>query len=501
MTAERTKHYRVAIYRLFMAAVVVFMSWEPGARAQALRFSNQRDIAIPEYATLHIGPFYSTITFIQTVGLRYSRSNNTNTSYLIDAQMGAIQEDGLEFPLISRLEFRNYLLIAANIDLDLSLGMSYAYYPMETQEDAFNIHTIEEGIFGNISMTMEITPFVKATLYDNLIVRTDYIDARGFSDEYGGDSYRHWRNTVGVQTDWEMSKKHNLGAYAHILDVMPLEDGYDYYQLTAYHEGIAYTYAIFPGVHIGARADFIQTGYADPDRVDTFLQSYSLTTALARDDENRIGILLGDNTSLTLGIGYAFGYGYGYYWTDAPEEDSGVSEGNSESVVGSAALTTQLRKDLSHSVKFAKSIDGGFNTGFETSDEYSYRLYWQGEAASINGGSALRYVQPNSKSVNSYSNWKSDLNLRYPLIRFVDLLFSTAYTVRVNKSLDSKGGIDAEWANDYATWVSSVGTSFAVTRSIGFSVSYQHIERYSDSSLLAYERDIFLALLSYKHEF
>ena len=44
----------------------------------------------------------------------------------------------------------------------------------------------------------------------------------------------------------------------------------------------------------------------------------------------------------------------------------------------------------------------------------------------------------------------------------------------------------------------SMGT---VTSSITFSAEAHHIERFSDSEDLEYERDIFLALLTYRHEF
>ena len=80
----------------------------PGlVHAQTLRYSNHRDVDIPDYALFRIGPFYSNWAVSQSVGCRYSRSRGTGTEYLADNRFGAIGEDGLEFPLISVLTMRN----------------------------------------------------------------------------------------------------------------------------------------------------------------------------------------------------------------------------------------------------------------------------------------------------------------------------------------------------------------------------------------------------------
>lgn len=497
----RPKVHSVKIPLLLLSMITLL--WSAGdVRGQALKFSNQRKIEIPEYATLHIGPFYSTITFYQTAGFRYSRSSSSNTIFQVDTQRGAIQKDGLEFPLISRLQFRNYLLLTANADIDFSLSMSYAHYPMETQENDFNIHMVEEGVFGILSTTIDLTPFVKMTVYDNFVAKTDYVDTRGIVDEHGGSSYEHWNNKAGMQLDWRMTKRQNIGAFGSIVDVMPLESGFEYHQRTTYQEGMSYAYAVFPGIHIGARMTFTQTGYADPGRQDTLQQTYSLFTNLGRSEDSAVRVALGKRTTASLRLGYAFAYGYGYNWEDSLTDLSEGSggEGDVESIVGSVEIGTQLRDDLVHSVKVSRGIQGGFNTGFEIHDIYKYSIRWEGDVALMGLFSSLSAVQPNSTAISSYSNWETGANMKYPLASFIDLLLSSTYTVRFNDAV----GLDLdeeEWRDNYATWSSQIGTSFSVTRSVDFSVSYRHTERYSDSTRLEYDRDIVTALFSYKHEF
>ena len=60
---------------------------------------------------------------------------------------------------------------------------------------------------------------------------------------------------------------------------------------------------------------------------------------------------------------------------------------------------------------------------------------------------------------------------------------------------------DEEWTSDYTTWVSRIGTSFELTRSIGFSASGEHVARGSDSEYLEYERDSYRCMLTYTHKF
>ena len=193
--------------RCALAAVLVLGA--ATGMAQQLRFSDHREVAIPEYATLRAGPFYSTVVFSQSAGLRYSTYSGSGENFYLDNDLGRITDEGIEFPLVSTLSFRNYLLINAYTDLDLSFLLRYAYFPMNTQDNEFWFTAIDPGIvatfggftfrvtedewygsyaqdeftvyatdervgsFANIDFGFQVTPFVKARLYFRPTYRVD----------------------------------------------------------------------------------------------------------------------------------------------------------------------------------------------------------------------------------------------------------------------------------------------------------------------------------------
>ena len=87
------------------------------------------------------------------------------------------------------------------MDIDLSLNASYAFYPMGSQDDEFVFDFSEEGIDGNLSMEFEITPFIKASIVENLSYQTDYVDIRGVTDRYGGQQYRNLQNDISFNVN------------------------------------------------------------------------------------------------------------------------------------------------------------------------------------------------------------------------------------------------------------------------------------------------------------
>ena len=218
---------------LYLLLFLALPAW-----GQNLRYSNRREVAIPEYATVRIGPFYSTMLFSQTAGYRYTRSSGAGTDYLTANRRGAILKDGEEFPLVSRLDFRNYLLITRNIDLDMSVRVGYEYYPLKTQENEFFIDLPEDGIGGNLSMEIALTPYIKGTLYERALYRTDYLDDRGMTDYAGGQEYEYFRNTAGMNLDWLMAKDKNLGISVRRLDLQTFDDEFERQDRVTWSESI-----------------------------------------------------------------------------------------------------------------------------------------------------------------------------------------------------------------------------------------------------------------------
>jgi len=486
--------------RLLVTALAL-LSLVCQGRAQGLRYSNRREVAIPDHATLRLGPFYSSMRFSQSAGYRYTRSVGAGTDYLYENKRGEVREDGEEFPLISRLTFRNYLLITRNMDIDLSLWMSYAHYPLGTQEDDFDMDLVEEGLHGNFSTEFALTPYVKGTAYDNALYRTDYVDTRGLIDDYGGERYEYFQNTLGVNMDWLMTKDRNLAISFSRLDVLPRDDEFSEQERYAYNESVAYEHEIFPGLIAGARASYSQAKYEDAERADTRSEDYSLFFRFSRDVdvERGAGFRLTDVTTLTATLGASAGYSYGVSTTEDDEDDEGNDQ---ERLSGSLLLKTQIMRNLAHSFSYRRGLRGGFDSSFDLYDDYAYRLTWGGHATKAQLYSSLSEVQPDGESEDEYSNWTSGASVSYPITRIIRLYMTTSYAIRDNPdaALDDDDE-DDESRYDYETWRSRIGTSFAVTRSIGFNTYVEHVERTSDAETLGYERDTFAATFNYSHQF
>ena len=456
------------------------------ASAQGLRFGNHREVRPPDYATLMIGPFYSTIEFSQSAGYKYTRSKGTGTDFLYANRRGVTIEDGGEFPLTTRLDLRNYLMISRSTDLDMSIGISYDHFPLGTQEDQFNVLLVDEGIYGSFSMGVMLSPFCKGTAYDKMVYRTDYIDTRGIEDPYGGQQYEYFRNTIGLDMDWLMAMNHNLGLSLSREDEVPHdEDEYGIQERVSYREALIYEYALYSGLVLGAGATYTQTDYTDPTRQDTRREDYSAFLRFGEDAD----IPLTGVSVLSLRAGYS----QGYHWSPPVADES-----ESATVSGAASLRTQLRRNLSHKLGYSRTLRGGFNSAFEQVDAYDYRIEWKGAASSVTLHSALKEVEPSSDSVNAYRDWSSGLEVSYPLRPYINLQFSSKYSVRQNR--DTVEG-DEEWVYDYDTWSTRLGTSFAVTRKIDFTTYVQHVERYSNSEQLEYERDTISGVFTFRHRF
>lgn len=491
------------------SAVLVLTLSASQLRAQALRFSNRREVARPDYATLRIGPFYSTAAFSQSLGYRWTRSHGSGTDFLIANRRGVIREEGSEFPMISTLTFRNYLLITRNTDLDASIRMSYEYYPLDTQDDQFNVDMVEEGVYGTLSMEYRLTPVVKGTLYDNFTYRTDYVDTRGLTDRFGGQQFEYMRNRFGSNLDWLMAKNKSLGLDLSRMDMVPRDDEFEDQERVSYNESLTYEHLIIPRLVLGARAGVTQTDYEVDTRPKTRNYNYSIFGRYnyGQGEQEGVRLRLTEFSTLAAGIGYSIGAGAGRAITgtggDITETQRvTAAENDVETATGFIRLSTQLREDLSHRLGYSRRVRTGYKAAFETLDSYDYRLRWDGDATKASLYSKLNVVEPSSVGVREYDDWTSGVTVDYPLVRYITLHMLSAYTVRRNRgTVLDEADVPTEELFDHTTWRSRIGTSFRLTRSVTFNTYVQRVKRESDSDDLAFVRNIFEATLKYSHQF
>jgi len=475
------KNYCLAVLACVLIAVVPCV-----ARAQELRFSNHREVSVPEYAVLRIGPFYSSVTLSQSVGYRYTKGDGSGIDFMFENQRGVFLKDGSDFPMITTLDVRNYLLISRTMDLDFSLQASYEHYPLKTQEDEFILG--QQGIVGNLSTEFSLSPYVKGKAYDDIIYRTDYIDTRGLSDRYGGQIYKYFQNTAGMNLDWLMAKDQNLGLNLSRADMLPRDDKYMDQQSISYSEALTYQQMINPLVMAGASATFSQYSYtaATNNRPDTSFQTYSVFST----------VKLTERTVGSASIGYSkASLPSSFNETTNSTIDNG-------SMVGSLSIETELSRSLKHRLEYSRSMTAGFNSPYMLSDTVGYHLNWTSDEL-ITAGLFSQYskVSTGDARYGEYTDWNSGVNVALPVTSIVTLTFDTTYSIRENNNISDSLMTDVEMRNNYNTWTSRIGTSFAITREVVFSTYLQHIERSSDYSQLAYSRDVFVAMFTYTHRF
>ena len=492
------------VFKSLLAAACGLLFLAVSVDAQTLNFANHRDITVPDYATLRIGPFYSTMTFSQSIGCRYTTSSGNGTEFLFDNNRGQFKKDGSDIPMVSSLSFRNYLLISQSMDMDMSVTMTYYHYPMGTQADDFEVNLADQGINGNFSTEFELTPVVKGTGYDRLIYRADYIDTRGRSDLYGGSQYKHLDNTVGVNLDWLMMDDRDMTLKASREDNIPMEgDNFKDQRLVSYNETIGYQQKFWDFVTAGLDAAYTEDSYpsATNNRPDSFEQTYTAYSTVRL-------------TGATVGkasLGYSLGSVSGN--TELGLGDQ-IAPGSYGTVVGGISFQTQLSKSLSQSLSFARSQQAGFNTSFERDDSFAYNLTWKGELTQASLFSTLSTVDPLSTNVNKYSDWSSGVSVAYPVYlglpliygedngQYVTLHLSSSYDMRDNGVLSPTVSQEPEWQNNYSTWISTIGASAPfIAADLTLSADVQHIARISDNTQLAYTREIFEVTVTYTHQF
>lgn len=482
-------------------AVVLMPALFPVAvQAQNLRYSNHREVAIPDYALLRIGPFYSTLAFSQSAGWRYSRSRGTGTGYLDDNRFGAITADGTEYPLISILTMRNYLLLSRRTDVDLSVSASFAHYPRDTQKGGWQVFLPEEGISAGLSSEFMLTPYVRGTLYDNILYRTDFVDTRGLNDYYGGEEYRYFNNKAGINMDWLMAKNQNMALSFSREDMLPRDKSFEDQERTSYSEGAAYQYQLFSGLVLGAGADFVQHRYASTGRVDVSEQNYFVNIGFARDVAGQFRLTRATTGSLKVGYSRAAGASRSASTGETGFETASSGSAQSEAVSVDARLDTEVSKEITQSLTFRRGLRNGFDAPVEEYEQFGYRLSWRRETAGASVWSTVSTADPRGGLSGRYHDRSSGANMSFEIIRGVVFVASTTYSDRINSG-NGDGTLSFESTADYATWTSTAGVRIPVTRSIGLGADYAHVERISGEPALAYTRDVAGATLTYSKQF
>lgn len=452
------------------------------AEAQMLRFSNHRENEIPEYATIRLGPFYSNIEFSQTAGYRYVATSGAGVDFIFSNDRGEIKDDGSDIPLISTLTFQNYLMLNRYTDVEFSFTASYYYYPFGTQDNEFELDFVEEGIGGTLSFEFRPTDTLRIGVSDDILYKTDFVDTRGIEDSYGGSEYTYLENTLSADIDWMVGKDQNVPITLSRIDNIPMDDGFDDQEVTTYEEAIGFEQMFGPFVMAGIKADFSQNDYKLEDRSDSSQQDYSLYSR----------VTLTRRSELYGSLGYSIGK------VDNPDPDAEAEPG---SMIGSIGLKTDLSKEWSHTLGWIRSQDAGFASDFEITDTYSYLLNWRGDLVTSAFHATYETVDPNQMSVSGYSDLDTGITITYPLTSSVDLDLSTTYELRTNDVTPETDPAEIEWANDYSTWTTHVGTTIALMEDLDFEIYYEHVVRDGDTDELTYTQDLVEALLTYRYQF
>jgi hypothetical protein len=494
----------------FLAGAVSIQS----VSAQSLSYDTRRDIAIPDHSTLRIGPFYSAVRLTTTAGYRYTTGSGQGSDFLIDNQRGRIRSDGSDFPVITSLDFRNYVPITRHSDLDFSVRVSYRYFPLDTQDNEFNVSVPDEGVSANISSEFQISPYLRGTLFDRFKWVTDYVDDSGVRDDIGGRRYERVENNIGLRFDWLMAKDKNIGLTLSRFDLIALEEEFERQDRVTYLEEIRYEDRIIDGVVAGAGIRFQQTDFEEPERADTD-QSDVFFFLNATGSENGLGRLpITDATTIELGAGLSAGSEARSGSASAADADSFVTavdddrnnaNRNRDTTVlnANAKIRTDMSKHLAHELLYRRGLRSGFNSSFETFDRFQYSIDYNRVGVGIRLFTDYDVVEPTDE-INGYDTWIAGVAVDYPLMDFVDLDFSYRYNIRSDRTevLDSDGDTAIEESRrDFFDNIFRIGTSVALYRDVEIITYYERYERDSAGGDRDSLRNTFQILATYSQDF
>lgn len=502
------------------------------ALGQVARFDSYQFQQVPENANINLFPFYSDLAFFQSLGVRNISSSGAGMDYLYGGRAadgtvgggtryGRVQEDGVDFPFITQLTARNYLLISKYMSIDFSVALTYRGFPNGTEEDTFDVEIVDPGFYAqmgsfsfgatkegwlgafngrnidaysgtgrsgfsaNLSMDFELTPFVRGRLYDKPSYRIDYVDQHGYTDNLSGQRYPVFQNLAGIDLDWQMAEDKNFSYTFERVDTIPQDNEYDINRSVVYHSMADYRQQLNPLTAAGVRADHYWRDYQG-GRGKQFQQDY---LAYMTSD-------LTENSTLSGGIGYSMAEmtGAGAYETN----------GTSDAVIGNIALRTRLSESLSHGIGYSRLQRAAFMAGFEVVDRIHYQIQWADpESWAVGLTTAYETVDPRLAAVAPYADWTTQLTAARPLAHDLVLTLATAYSARMNDQTGAGmiGEDNIFLDNDYDTWVTTGGLIKSFTENLKLYAYVEHLERLSSNPLLEGTRDTVGLTLGYYNDF
>lgn len=510
---------------LVLSILLLAVVLTPGVgRGQTLRFDNYRDLVVPDSANLRLGNFYSDWAFSQSVGARYIRSSGAGSDYLYANNRGRVRDDGADFPLVSSLSLKNYLLISKYMDLDLSVNITYSYFPNGTEDDQFDINMVGEGLSARmgaftlnmtrdevngsfngrnvsaggytrsnadkgfsatVSTEFDLSDYVKGRIYDNPSYTVDYVDERGRIDNLRGQKYRYFQNTAGLDVDWLMAKNKNWSYSLTRTDTLPQDSNFDQTKSVVTKQSLAYQQQINPVLLMGARGDWTWRTFDKDLRGNQFQQDYL----------GFMGAELTPNTTLQAGGGYS----------TATLSDPGTFEqdGSSDAVIGYVSLRSMLTARTAHSIGYSRRQDSGFDAGMEVTDEYRYAITWHNDLWSWSFLTLYDQVQPQLASVSDYTDWINQMTVTRVLTRTLTGVISGAYTVRDN-SQPQATDLNADQvfvSNSYDTWALNAGLTHRITDHLTAFYYVEHLSETGDQASMDFDRDTVGLTLTYQHDF
>ncbi len=480
--------YRTTPALLPLLALVVAVLTPTAGQAQALRFSNYREVSVPDYATVRWGPFYSDMVFSQSIGARYTVSDGAGIDYISNNGRGVIKADGLDIPILSQFSMRNYLIVSRRTDFEFAITVGYDYYPLGTQDDYLWLDFADQGVEVDLSTEIRFNEYHRMRLYDRFSYRTDFVDYRGISDNYGGNEYERISNELGIEYDWLISHTQNLALNLARVDELPLSGSYPGYDLNEHHgyiEEIVYQKRLSRFARWDLGAEFSQRFYTVAPREEDvyFYEFYT-------------------GGSLVLTKRYNLDARAGLRWSDTLREGQETVR-NDGRLTLSLGLSGQINETRSHRLQYVRSQETGFvDSGIYNTDDLRYDYNWSDSRfpGRVETGIA-RSVPVGESLFGGYINWLSRLELRHELTRLTSLYFRTSYEMRFNDEPSTPLPDLPEASSDYDTWITRIGVIVPLTRMISWDNYYEYSVRRSDDERLAYSRHLIASFISWSHRF
>lgn len=491
--------------RWLLVLILAGLFWTDAAQGQNLRFDNRRDVAVPDYAFIRIGPFYSNAEFTQRAGYRYTRSSGAGSDYYYNNNLGRIREDGSEFPLVSTLDFRNYLVVSRHTDLDMSVRLSYRHYLLGTEENEFDVSLPDEGLSATISSIFLRTPVFMGTVQEDFVYRVNYLDTRGYEDEAAGSRNEYIDNRIGVYFDWLAAKNKNLGVDLSRRDYLTFEDAFENQERVEYRETVLYEQQVLSGVVLGGSVSFVQTDFRVEDRADTSQQDYRVFARGSSSEGGDLGLKLTEASTLSLSAGVSVGATTSEGRRQIEDEngefiEEPIQDEEPGSLVMSAraALKTQLSKILSHEIIYERGLRSGFERAFEEYDSLQYNLFLDTESGDVRIYSRYDVVEPVGDQNNGYTAWVSGIDAKYPLFKVLSLDGGWSYTRRVSKAVNPD---DPDQIADYTSQRARAGTTVELMKKLNWETYVMREVRNSENDEQSFTRDTFETTLVWRHRF